>query len=281
MTPLVLIAVLGAAVLHGGWNAMAKAIPDRLASSALMGAVYFVAGAIGCLVLPPVAPAAWPYLAASAVVQSAYLILLMAAYARTEFGRAYPLTRGIAVLGITAASTTLLGESLAPLQLAGVAVVVFALFALSWSRDGSHDRRSTLLILAVGATVTVYSVLDGVGVRASGAPLSYASWLFLLQGAALPVLCLVLSRDRRRFVTGLRSHAGLGITGGVVSLVAYTIVLWAQSQAPLAVVSALRESGVLVAGVIGYLVFREPFKLWRAIATVVAVAGIVAIRVGG
>ncbi len=282
MSALVLVAVLGSAVLHGAWNAIAKAIPARLVSSALIGLVYLVAGAIGCLLLPPIAPEAWPYLIASAAAQSLYLVLLTAAYARTEFGRAYPLTRGISVLGITLAATTLLGEELTPLQLGGVAVVAVSLLALSWPAAGArHDKVGTLLIVAVGATVTVYSVLDGVGVRASAQPLSYASWLFLLQGAAIPLVCFALSRDRRAFLGGLRTHARLGAAGGVISLTAYTIVVWAQSQAPLAVVSAVRETGVIAAVVIGFVVFREPLKLSRALVSVCVVAGIVAIRAGG
>lgn len=275
-----LAAVLGAAVLHGAWNAIAKAIPARLVSSALIGLVYLVAGAVGCLVLPPVASAAWPYLLASALAQTAYLVLLTAAYSRTEFGRAYPLTRGISVLGITAASTTLLGERLTAIQLVGVAVVAVSLLALSWSRAAGQDRLGTALIMAVGVTVTTYSLLDGVGVRASGQPLSYAAWLFLLQGAAIPFVCLALSRDRRAFLGGLRTYAVPGVVGGVISLAAYTIVVWAQSLAPLAVVSAVRETSVLAAGLIGFLVFGEPFRAARAVASVVAVAGIIAIRAG-
>lgn len=275
-----LAAVLGAAVLHGAWNAIAKAIPLRLVSSALIGLVYLVAGTIGCLMLPPIAPAAWPYLIASAAAQTAYLVLLTAAYARTEFGRAYPLTRGISVLGITAASTTLLGERLSPIQVAGVGIVAVALLALSWSRAALRDHLGTALIAAVGVTITTYSVLDGIGVRASGHPLSYAAWLFLLQGVAIPFVCLALSRDRGAFLVGLRSYAVPGAAGGVISLAAYTIVVWAQSLAPLAVVSAVRETSVLAAGLIGLLVFREPFRASRVIASLVAVAGVIAIRAG-
>ncbi|MFD6056339.1 EamA family transporter, partial [Agromyces sp. NPDC060279] len=159
-------------------------------------------------------------------------------------------------------------------------VVAVSLFALSWRRETNRDRIGLVLILAVGATVTAYSVLDGIGVRAAGSPLGYAAWLFLLQGTLIPVLCLVLAADRRGFARALRRRAVLGSLGGAISLAAYTVVLWAQSQAPLAVVSAVRETGVLAAAVIGYLVFREPLRAWRIAATLAAVAGIVAIRVG-
>lgn len=278
----IVLAVLGAALLHGSWNAIAKAIPARLVSSALIGTVYLVVGAVGCFVFPLPPEEVWPYLLISAAVQTAYLVLLTAAYAKTEFGRTYPLTRGIAVLGITLISTIFLGERMTPAQIGGVAVVAIALFALSWTPKGrGNGAAGTLMAVAVGITITAYSVIDGIGVRLSGEPFGYASWLFLLQGITIPLVCFVLSRDKTEMLRGMRRHAPMGALGGILSLAAYTIVVWAQSLAPLAVVSALRETGVLAAGAIGYLVFREPLSRWRMTATACAVAGIVAIRLGG
>ncbi len=281
MSGAVLLIVLGAALLHGIWNAIAKAIPARLVSSALIGLVYLIVGGIGCIFLPFPPAAAWPYILVSAAVQTLYLVLLTAAYAKSEFGRTYPLTRGIAVLGVTLFATTLLGEQMTPAQLAGVAVVAASLFALSWSPRGRTGGGGTWMAVAVGITITAYSVIDGMGVRLSGEPLGYAAWLFLLQGVSIPLVCFLLSRDRAEMLRGMRRHAPMGAVGGILSLVAYTIVVWAQTLAPLAVVSALRETGVLAAGVIGYFVFREKFSPWRLTATVVAVSGIVAIRLGG
>ncbi|QDW61328.1 DMT family transporter [Oerskovia sp. KBS0722] len=280
MTGSVVLVVLGAALLHGTWNAIAKAIPARLVSSTLIALVYLVVGGIGCLVLPLPEPSAWPYLLVSAAVQTLYLLLLTAAYAKSDFSSAYPLTRGIAVLGITLVSTLFLGERMTAAQLGGVAVVAMALLTLAWAPRGRASTTGTLISVVVGVTITAYSVLDGVGVRLSGEPLSYAAWLFLLQGVTIPLTCLVLARDKGEFGRGLRAHARMGALGGVLSLAAYTIVVWAQSIAPLAVVSALRETGVLAAGAIGFLVFREPLSVRRVTATVCAVAGIVAIRLG-
>lgn len=281
MTVGVALAVLGSALLHGAWNAIAKAIPDRLVSTALIGLVYLVGGGVGCLLLPLPDAAAWPYFVASALVQTGYLVLLTAAYAKADFGRAYPLTRGSAVLGVALVATFVLGERLSVVQAAGVGIMAAAIISLAVVGHGAGESRGgVLLALAVGATITAYSIIDGVGVRTGSDPLSYAAWLFLLQGVAVPVTCVVLARDRRAFGVGLRRSAGWGVLGGALSLVAYTVVVWAQSLAPLALVSALRESGVLMAGVIGWLVFREPFSRWRTVATLAAVVGIVAVNMG-
>lgn len=281
MTSVVLAAVLGSAVMHGAWNAIAKAIPDRLASSTLIGLVYLVGGAVGCLVLPPPAVESWPALGVSVALQTAYLILLTAAYAHTDFSVAYPLTRGLAVLGVTALAVSLLGERLTVVQACGVAIVIAALFTLALARRGGHRSRLGMgLVLAVGACVTAYSFIDGVGVRASGSPLGYAAWLFLLQGVTIPLCCLALSRDRRALVSAVRRHAPLGALGGALSLLAYAIVVWAQASAPLALVSALRETSVIAAGVIGMLLFRERPGTAGVVATVAAAIGILTIRLG-
>ena len=140
------------------------------------------------------------------------------------------------------------------------------------------DSRGLLLALVVGAVVAAYSLVDGVGVRSAGNALSYAAWLFLLQGVTVPLTCWVLSRDRRAFLAGLRRHARPGMLGGVLSLIAYAVVVWAQSLAPLALVSALRETGVIVAVFAGRLLFREPLTTRGVAASGLVAVGIVLLR---
>ena len=281
MTPVVLGAVLFAAVLHGTWNAIAKAIPDRLVSSALIGLVHLVVGGLACIFLPVPEPAAWPALLASVLLQTAYLIMLTAAYSRTEFSKAYPLTRGVAVVVVTIVSVGVLREPLSTLQVLGVVVVAVALLGLAFAGGGDRGRaRDLLMPVLVGLVVASYTLVDGVGVRASGAALGYAAWLFFLQGITLPVACLVLSRDRRGLMSGMRRHVGWGALGGTLALTAYGIVVWAQSVAPLALVSALRETSVLMAAFIGFLFFRERLTVTRVVATSFAMAGVVMLRLG-
>ena len=280
MSALVLGAVLFAAVLHGTWNAIAKAIPDRLVSAALIGVPNLLLGCLGALVFPLPAAASWPWLLGSVVLQTVSLILLTAAYARTEFGRAYPLARGFAVVCITATSVVLLGERLSSGQLLGVATVVGALAALALANGLKGARAGLGLVLGVGVTIAGYSVLGGVGVRLSGTVLGYASWLFALHGLLLPLLTYALSSDRRRFRALARRHAPLGLAGGTLAVLTYGIVVWAQSQAPLALVSALRETGVVAAGLVGWLVFKERLRPLALVGAAVAVVGIALLRLG-
>lgn len=278
MSPAVTGVVLLAALMHAGWNAIAKAIPNRLVASALIGLAYLVVAGVGILIFPVPEVESWWAIITSALLQTVYLILLTAAYAKMDFSKAYPLTRGIAVLGVTAVSVGLLGEAISSIQMTGVLMVVAALMTLAFGAGWMDQRGGLLLALMIGLIIASYSLADGVGVRVSGTPMGYASWNFFLQGFTVPAAAWFLSDDRPAFVEGLRSHAGRGLLGGVLSLVAYYAVVWAQSIAPLSMVSALRETGVIMAAFIGYLVFKEKLTPAKVIATVVAAAGIVLIR---
>ena len=274
--------VLVAAILHAGWNALAKYIPSLLAASTLMGVVYLVAGGIGVLILPSPAVASWPYLAVSACLQTGYLILLTTTYRHGDFSQLYPLARGLAVVQVAVVSAVLLGERLSVLQTVGVGVIAGALLLLAIPRSrstGGHRRGVTLAVLT-GVCIAAYTIVDGQGVRQSGAPLGYAAALFLLQGVALPVTCALLAPDRPRLIRELRQHWRLGALAGSMSLVAYVIVIWAQSVALLGVVSALRETSVLLAGVLGWVAFGERLSASRTLVTFAAVGGVVALQLG-
>lgn len=269
VSPLVAAAVLGAAVLHAIWNALAKLIPDRLVASALIGTGFTLVGIGWVWIAPPPAPASWPYLATSAVLQTLYVLLLTAAYAHGDFSRTYPIARGIAPVVVTAVAVGLLGEHLTPAQLAGVALVVIALIALGAA------GRSLGLALATGVVIGGYSLVDGVGVRLADSVTGYTSWQLLLHGPLLVLTAVALARGTARLRGLGRRITATGLIGGLLSVAAYAIVLWAQSRAPLSLVAALRETSVLLAAAIGAVVFRERFGPRRILATVAVTIGIV------
>lgn len=276
MSVLVFAVVLVSAVLHASWNALAKAIPDRLVASALIGLGYLVGGVVGLVAFGLPAARSLPYAVGSALLQTGYLLLLTGAYRHGEFARVYPLARGMSPLLVTVVTVTVLGAQLSPGELVGIALIVGALGALVFV--GGRPRRGDGLGLAAatGVVIASYTLVDGVGVRASGAALGYASLLFALQGPVLPVVCRLLAGPG--FTTRLVRHAPVGLLGGLLSLLSYGAVVWAQSLGSLALVSALRETSVLFAGAIGAMFFAERFSRLRMAVTAVAVGGIVLLQ---
>ncbi|WP_128977225.1 DMT family transporter [Streptomyces roseicoloratus] len=276
MTPLVAAAVLLAAVTHASWNAIAAGILDQLLSFTLIAGGGALIGAVGACLTPLPEAGAWPYLIASAVLHVAYYALLMKSFELGDFGQMYPIARGTAPLVVTLLAAVFVGEVPGGGQLAGVAVASAGLTGLAlWGIRGKGARPHWPALLAAGATglsIAAYTVVDGVGVRASGTPLGYIAWLMLLEGLVIPAYAL--HRRRGRLAAELRPYAVRGLLGAALSVAAYALVLWAQTQAPLAPIAALRESSIIVGAAIGALLFKERFGGPRVAAAGLMVVGI-------
>lgn len=254
MTPLALAAVLGAAIFHASWNAVLRGRGDRLNSITVMSMMSALVGAVAVVFLPHPARASWPFLALSALLQTAYCLALVRAYREGLLAEVYPIARGSSPLLVAFGAFVLAHERLNGPALGGVALVSAGILAVAFGR-GRPKTASVLAALATGLLIACYTVTDGLGGRASGSAASYACWLFLVQGAAMPFVFAVIRRKGPLIAADgetLKSAAG-----GVLSLVAYGVVIWALSFAPMGQVSALRETGILFAMVIGVLFLRE------------------------
>ncbi|MEU5219620.1 DMT family transporter [Streptomyces sp. NPDC020807] len=276
MTPLVTLAVLVAAVTHASWNAIAHGIKDQLLSFTLISGGGMLTGAVAAAFVPFPAPAAWPYLLASAAVHVGYFALLMRSFTLGDFGQMYPIARGTAPLVVTGLAAVFLHELPGGWQLLGVAVACAGLTGLAlWGIRGADTRPQWPALLAAGATglaIAVFTVVDGVGVRAAGSPLGYIAWLMIVQGLAVPAYALWTRRSA--LLPALRPYAARGLLGALLSVAAYALVLWAQTKAPLAPISALRESSVIVGAAIGAVFFKERFGGPRIAAAGLMVVGI-------
>lgn len=267
--------VLLAALLHATWNAMAHAVPDRLIGFTLIGVAYLVAGGALAATAPVPAGGSWAYVIASVLLHILYILLLMRSFMLGDFGQVYPLARGTAVAVVALLATVAVGEAMPPVRLVGVIMVCLGLTALVAPLGRTAQAELPAVVAAVGTGVMIagYTTVDGVGVRASGSVLGYTGWLFMLQGVALPVLAY--ARRGRDVTRQARPYLLVGLAGGVLSLAAYGLVLWAQTRAPLAPVAALRETSSLMGAIIGALVFKEAFGRRRILAAVVVTVGVV------
>lgn len=276
MTLPIVFAVLFSALLHATWNSLAHAVSDRLVGFALIGIADAMCG--GLMVafagLPPAG--AWPYIIASAALHVAYNLLLLASYQLGEFSQMYPLARGTSPWVVALVSVVVLGRDLPLTELLGVLAVSGGLIALVFigGRPGRKDVPALGAALLTGLAIASYTVVDGVGVMQS--PLfAYTGWLFLLQGPPIAVIAAV--RRGRRLSAAVRASAVPGLAGGLISITAYTIVLWAQTSGALAPIAALRETSIVFGALIGAVFLGERLGAKRAIAAAVVLAGVVLI----
>jgi len=272
----VTLAVLAAAVTHATWNAIAHGIKDQTLAFGLIGAGGIIVAIPLVIVVAAPRADSWPYLLGSVAIHVFYNLLLMRCYRYGEFGQVYPLARGISPLVVTILAAVFVGEHLALPQLAGVVIVSGGLAALVFAgrRPG---RAAFLAALGTGLTIAAYTTVDGVGVRLSASPAGYIGWLMLLQSLCVPAFALV----RRRGVLAKQPPRILlsGLTAGALSVLAYGLVLWAQTRGALAPIAALRETSVIFGAIIGTVVFREPFGRARIAATLLVAAGILLLNV--
>jgi drug/metabolite transporter (DMT)-like permease len=276
----VTIAVLCAAVTHATWNAIAHGIKDQLLAFALIG-LGAVTISIPLIIVSPLPHAdCWPYLMASVVIHVFYVLGLMQTNRLGDFGQVYPLARGTSPLVVTILAAVFVHERPSPAALAGVLVVSAGLALLVFGGK-RPSRAATLAAIATGLTIAAYTTVDGVGVRASGTATGYIGWLLLLQGLTVPLYALIRSRSVLMSLVRDQSWRvlGGGWLAGALSVLAYGLVLWAQTRGALAPIAALRETSVIFGAVLGTLVFREPFGRTRIAATIIVSAGILLLNV--
>jgi len=232
--------VLLAGLIHALWNAMAKGIASQSTSFALMNVGIAVVSLVALPFIGIPRAAAWPFVLASVACHIGYELFLMGSYERANFSRAYPIARGVAPLLVALGGLIFADEYLGAEGVLGVFLVVVV--SLAYVRNSTRlDRIGIYWALATGAAIAIYTVVDGLGVRKSHDTLRYAVVLFALQ-STLWLVAVVVRRGWRW--TDNRSTIGIGLLAGLMSLAAYTIMLYAQTRAPLGVVSALRETGV-------------------------------------
>ncbi|WP_369039656.1 EamA family transporter [Stenotrophomonas maltophilia] len=267
----IFLLVLAAAALHASWNAIVKRGPDKFLGTVLVTGSAALLSALVLPWLPLPAPSSWPWLAASVLLQVAYYGLVARCYQQVDMSLAYPLMRGCAPI-LVALAGALLGERLPAPAWLGVLLVSTGILCMALGARGGQLR----LPLLTAALIATYTLVDAQGARQSGHALSYTLWLFLLSGLPLPLWAL--HRRRGALLAYARRHWPLGLAGGIGTTASYGMALWAMTQVPVAMVSALRESSIVFALLISVVLLRERIPRARWLAAALIVGGVLALR---
>ncbi len=278
MDPIVFAAVLFAAACHAGWNAVIKFGLEPFTTATLIAVGSAVAAVPLVLVVGLPVAAAWPWLIASFVLHLGYFTGLTEAYRTGDLGQVYPISRGTAPLLTAGGSALLIAEPLGAFAWSGIVVLALGVIMISLRGGGLGrvDRRAVGFALFTAVTIAGYTLTDGLGARASGNPNAYTAAIFLGNGLAMTAFALI--RRGPGIVVDMARHWKSGLVGGTLSLVAYWIVIWAMTVAPIAIVAALRETSVLFAALIAILILKEPLRAARVAAALMIMAGLVLIR---
>jgi drug/metabolite transporter (DMT)-like permease len=274
MRPTAIALTLLAAMLHATWNAVLRSSLDRLWSVTIMSFATTLAAVPFALLLPLPLTQSWTYLGFSAVLQVAYIILLAHAYRSGELAQVYPVVRGSVPLLVTIGGFVLAGQRVGPTGLLGIALISLGIVSLALGRVRA-EAKTLALGLLTALLVASYVTADGIGVRLSGNPQSYAAWIFLIYGALLPATFLLL---RGGITVKLRAPETVkALTGGFISLASYGAIIAALAVSKLGPVSALRETSIVFAALIGHVVLGERLTGRRMLVCLAVTLGAVCI----
>jgi len=272
------LAVLGAGVLHAGWNALLKGAPggDPLLDTASVVAASSVWALIALPFVPLPDPAAWKFIAGSMVIHFAYYVTLAHAYRFGDLSFAYPLMRGSAPLIVALLGIVFLHELPTAHGMLGILMICAGIVSIAFVRRQRHPPAATAWAFANAGIIAAYTLVDGSGARASGNAIAYVTWLIFIEG--LPFVAWTLWHRGAPGVAYLQRGWRRGLLGGAASLGAYAIVLFAMTRAPVAAVAALRETSVLFAALIGGVWLKEGFGAMRLAGAASVVAGVAALK---
>jgi drug/metabolite transporter (DMT)-like permease len=272
----VFFAVLLAAALHAGWNALVKINAEPIIAMGLIMACTTIL-ALAFIPFTPVPPAQmWPWLLFTLVLHFGYKVFLVKAYAQGDFGQVYPIARGSAPVWVLLVSLVFLGAEFTQFQIIAVLLIAGGVTALSRFKRGKPLGAGFYYALITGLWIASYTMVDGYTVSQIGYVHSFVVWLFFLDGIIATVWAY--RYNSQVFVASLTQHWFVAVGGGIMSMAAYWISLWAMTQVPVAMVAALRETSVLFAALLSTYMFKETLGRSRWFAAAFICSGLVLIK---
>ena len=281
MTWTVFFAVLLAALLHATWNSLVKGSQDKYVGMLLIALGHVPPGVIFVWFAPLPGMDVLPWLAASLALHLGYQLFLAASYRVGDLTTVYPIARGSAPLFVTMVSLTVLDVNLSWAQVGSVGLLILGLLLLSYDRLGTNKRQWTVVTLALvtGGFIASYSIVDGLGARKMGYALAYWGWVAIGNGALMTLWMLLFQPSSMAKVRLTSQNLTTLLLGGGASYLAYGIVTWAFTQAPIAVITALRETSVIFALLIGLIFLGERSTPLKIVACSMTVVGVVLLRI--
>ncbi len=273
----IMAAILFGALLHATWNSLIRAGSDKMLNAFLIVAGAGLVTACFLPFVPIPAPASWPYLAASIVIHVVYFYFVAVSYRGAELSFVYPIMRGAAPAVSAIAVVLVLNESPSPVGWVGVFIVCSSIVLLTadcW-RTGTLRLAPTALALANAGVIVIYTVVDGIGARASGNAFSYTGWMILLTAIPATIFCFM---KRTGFMASIRANLTTVLAGGACTFGSYGLALWAMTHAPIALVAALRETSVVFGTIIAAAFLHEKVSPMRYLAILGVTAGAIAIK---
>jgi uncharacterized membrane protein len=274
----VFLIVLFSACLHAIWNSMASKYKDKNVSigAIVYGHVPLCIVAISFLPAPSVE--SFPYIILSALIHQGYQNFLLTAYQTGKFTTVYPVARGFGPLVATIISIIFLGVYLKAFTIISILLISSGVMLIGlFSKSVNKNNKILYTSLITGVFIGIYSVVDGQGARISGSAISYMSWVFIFSALFFPVI-LHFRKQKNILKKTLTKGKAVFWIGGTFSYLAYVITVWAFTKAPIPMVTALRESSIILAIFIGYFYLKDKINFYKIISILLIFLGVLGLK---
>lgn len=283
---LVVALIAGAAISHATWNIVVKRAgtsgPRFIWSGMVVGAVVFAPFGIHSLVTSGTDLLQWlPWALVSGVLEVVYFLVLQRGYRLGDVSVVYPLARGTAPLLAVVLAIIVLHERPTVVELIGAGVVIAGVLIIGFAGDRDRrrsNRAGVIYGLIVGVIIAVFTLWDSSAVLVGGMPpvgLYWGSVVFQMVLLAIPAL-----RRPQATLELARTHWVSVLLFGILAPLAYMLVLTAIQYAPVSVIAPAREVSVVLVGLAGWLLFKEPHPVQRLIGAAVVLGGIAMLALG-
>ncbi|MDC0602672.1 DMT family transporter [Aliiglaciecola sp.] len=268
--------MLFAALLHASWNGLLKHSQNRLRSLFINRLIAVPIGLALIFYLPSIDGRAWPYLLLASAIHLVYFWSLLRAYKHGDFSQVYPISRGIAPLLILLVGVIFLSESVSSMSAFGIVLISAGIMLLA-KNNQKHNRKPIAFALITGCCIASYTLVSGTGVRLTQSFLVYVAWLEAMSGLLFASFVLLMHYRQLDIKNISWPVARIDMLSGVMATGGFAVALWAMTKIPIAAVAALRETSVVFAALIGWLILGESYGKGRVMAAVLVFLGVVAL----
>ena len=274
----IFLAIILAAFLHAVWNAMVKNEDNKYLAVTALVLGHVPVSVLIILLTPIPSVESIPFIILSALLHIGYEWYLLSAYRFGDLTKVYPIARGTAPILITIVSLIFLGVALSNFEILGIIIISLGILSLSLQgAKGIKNRSAVIYALVTGFFIMGYSITDGYGARVSNSFLSYMGWSFILNATIFPII-LKINNKSEIITKTFKEGKKIFFIGGTLSYIVYGIVIWGFTQAPIALITALRETSIIFALLIGTFFLKEKFTLLKVIATFIIFFGVALLK---
>ena len=270
-TSIVFLLILFAALCHAGWSTVVK----RHKSFSIMGMTCIVEIVVFTplvFFVPFPSLEIWYFIIASVILHGFYRLSVIYSYKFGDLSFVYPIARGGSSLLIAIFTLIILQEHISSLGFVGILIVCIGIFLISYNKNHKFNFSAFILAASTALLITIYTIIDGMGVRLSENKFSYLFWLLLLNG--IPLL-LVSIFSKEKLLSNLNKKIIFwGIPAGILAILSYGIVVWSMQHLEIAYVSSIRETSIVLATIMGFIILEEKKAKERILPAVFVVIGI-------